>query len=295
MTRLATALVLLCFWTAAPASAQSEQEIGQMRLYIQQLEERVRQLTGQNEQLSYHLNQLRTQLGQAAPSAAATGGFAVPPAGSVAPPPTASVGSGAPPQDIGSLSVAPDDPLIAPDGAGAPVDLSDLAGGQTGTGGFEIPGQPSDSFGHSGVGAGVADPAAPAQTAALSGTPKDEYDLAYGYILTGEYGLAEQSFQTWLANFPDAPQAADARFWLGESQFQQGEYRDAANTFLAVYKAGETGPKAPEALLKLGMSLSALGEKNAACATFSEVERRFAETSATLMSRLDAEAERGGC
>jgi tol-pal system protein YbgF len=95
--------------------------------------------------------------------------------------------------------------------------------------------------------------------------------------------------------FPRRPQAADAQFWLAESLYQQGDYRDAANAFLAVYKGAQQSPKAPDALLKLGMSLSALGEKNAACATLGEVERKYPGASAALMSRVDAEADRAGC
>ena len=83
-----------------------------MQLYIQQLEDRVRQLTGENERLSYEVNQLRTQLGMpplaAGPeqTGAVTSGQA----------PAAGVEFGAPPQDLGS--VAQDNPLNAPDGAG---------------------------------------------------------------------------------------------------------------------------------------------------------------------------------
>ena len=132
-------------------------------------------------------------------------------------------------------------------------------------------------------------------TSALSGTPRDEYDLAYGYILTGDYGLAEESFRNWLAAFPSDPQAADAQFWLGESHFQQREYRDAANSFLAVYKTGERSSKGPDALTKLGMSLAALGEKGAACATLAEVGRKYPGASQALISRVDAESARIGC
>src|SRR5690606_37631283 len=102
-----------------------------------------------------------------------------------------------------------------------------------------------------------------AATTALSGSSRDEYDLAYGYILTGDYDLAEESFKAWLQAFPNDPQVNDAEFWLGESYLQQGEYREAANSFLAVYKAAPDSTKGPDALLKLGVSLSALGEQAA--------------------------------
>jgi tol-pal system protein YbgF len=132
-------------------------------------------------------------------------------------------------------------------------------------------------------------------TTSLSGSPRDEYDLAYGYILTGDYDLAEESFTIWLANFPSDAQAIDAQFWLGEAHLQQGEYQQAANAFLAVYKMAPDSMKAPDALLKLGMSLAALGETNAACATFAEVGRKFPQASGALMSRVRDEEGRAGC
>jgi tol-pal system protein YbgF len=289
------AFAFACAWLIAPAAAQTAQEAGQMRLYIQQLEERVRQLTGQNEQLTYELNQLRAQ-GPAAQAPAQTGAITAAPLPGAAAglQPGAAQTLGAPPDLGAAASISPDDPLIAPDGldAGGPIDLSVLAGG--------TPGVPFDPN------AGLVDPSlqgtqtaglpvAPPAATALSGSPRDEYDLAYGYILTGDYDLAEQSFQNWLAAFPSDPQAADAQFWLGESHFQQREFREAANTFLGVYKDAQQTPKAPDALLKLGMSLAALGEKSAACATLAEVGRKYPQASAALIGRVEDEADRAGC
>jgi tol-pal system protein YbgF len=292
MTRIATFL-LAGLWLIAPASAESAKQIGEMRLYIQQLETQVRQLTGQNEQLIHQLAQLRAQVGQTALPGAPepTGAIAAGPAPAEVP--GAPAGTGAPPQNLGNLSVSADDPLVAPDGVmpGGPIDLSALARGgvvDPGTG-MSLGTQPDPSSEAPRVG----DPNAP--TAALSGSPRDEYDLAYGYILTGDYDLAEQSFQNWLAAFPNDPQVADAEFWLGESHFQQREYRDAATSFLAVYKTAQQSPKAPDALLKLGMSLAQLGERSAACATLAEVGSKYPQASPALMSRVNDEASKAGC
>jgi tol-pal system protein YbgF len=207
---------------------------------------------------------------------------------------------GSDPAAVGSVAV--NDPLNAPDGAGmtqgegAPVDLSTLAGGvgaQLLAPGATVPAQPQVPATDTAMLAPGAQ--APAPTTALSGSPRDEYDLAYGYILTGDYGLAEESFKAWLASFPTDPQAANAEFWLGESHLQQGEYRDAANAFLAVYKSSPDSSKGPDALLKLGVSLSALGEKPAACATFAELGRRYPRASESVMSRVRDEQTRAGC
>jgi tol-pal system protein YbgF len=291
-----TAFLVAGLWLVAPASAESAKQIGEMRLYIQQLEARVRQLTGENEELVHQLAQLRAQMGQTGLPGAPeqTGAIAAAPVAEAAP--AGPAGPGTPPQSLGTLSVAADDPLVAPDGAGfgGPIDLSVLAGGAPGAsigqnGGMApaVPGVPLEAQ-------TAALPGTPAASA-LSGSPRDEYDLAYGYILTGDYDLAEQSFQNWLAAFPDDPQAADAEFWLGESHFQQHEYREAATSFLAVYKKAQQSPKAPDALLKLGMSLAALGERSAACATLAEVGSKYPQASAALMSRVNVEATKAGC
>ena len=63
----------------------------------------------------------------------------------------------------------------------------------------------------------------------------------------------------------------DATHWVGESLFQRQQYRDAAEQFLAVTQKYANHRRAPSSMLRLGMSLAALGEKEAACATFQEV------------------------
>jgi tol-pal system protein YbgF len=291
-------LFFASFLLVAPAAAQSQKE-GEMLLYIQQLEERVRQLTGDNQRLAYEVNQLRGQLGlpplAASPEQTGALNSEQPPVGDAA----AAEGNLPPaaPQDLGQAPVA----ATAPDNtdAGAPVDLSTLAGGSPGqlqtpgvtapaTTATPAPAEPTTDT-------AMVAPMAPPRTTALSGSARDEYDLAYGYILTGDYGLAEESFKAWLASFPNDPQAPDAEFWLGESHLQQGEYRDAANDFLSVYKTAPNSNKGPDALLKLGVSLSALGEKPAACATFTELGRRYPHATESVMSRVRDEQKRAGC
>jgi tol-pal system protein YbgF len=316
-------VVVLASWLfAVSAAAQTSQQTGELQLYIQQLEEQVRQLTGDNERLAYEVNQLRAQLGLAP---AQTGAVTTQPLGQPADP-----ALGAPPVDLGSISIDPNDPLISADGdplldttapaaypqppqvatpdpqLGGPIDLSVLAGADplapddphaglttpvdpnAGLGAPPAPGLPDSTQ-------TAALPEEPAPTVSLSGSSRGEYDLAYGFVLTGDYGLAEESFRNWLASFPNDPQAADAQFWLGESLFQQGEYREAATHFLAVYNAGGESTKGPDALLKLGMSLAALGEQSTACGTFAEVSRRYPDASAALMNRVNEEAARAGC
>jgi len=208
------------------------------------------------------------------------------------------------PRDLGNRSaVAPvqnsDAPIGAPGGRvpGAPLDLSTLAGSP--------PAQPSAPV-------ASAAPATPAQlppapmrdpnaagtrlaTLPPSATPKDEYDMAYGYVLHKDYALAEQAFRDFLRKYPDERLAPEAQYWLGESLFQRQRYRDAAENFLAVSTKYEHSGKAPDALLRLGQSLAGLNQKEAACATLAEVGRKFPRASASVKRGVVQEQKRVHC
>ena len=92
-------------------------------------------------------------------------------------------------------------PVGAPGGrgAGAPLDLSTLSSGPGAEPGDAarraglLPAPPSRNPSATGAVASVAPP---------SETPKDEYDLAYGYVLRKDYALAEEAFQEFLKKYP---------------------------------------------------------------------------------------------
>jgi tol-pal system protein YbgF len=130
---------------------------------------------------------------------------------------------------------------------------------------------------------------------APTNTPKDEYDLAYGYVLRKDYALAEDALRAFLKKYPSDRMVADASYWLGESLFQRQRYRDAAESFLAVSTKFATSGKAPDALLRLGQSLAALKEKEAACATLGEIPRKYPRASGNVKSAAEREQKRIGC
>jgi tol-pal system protein YbgF len=201
-------------------------------------------------------------------------------------------------------------PVGAPGGrnAGAPLDLSTLAGNSP---------PPSPAVPAAVASASAAPvltpqtaaplppqarnvaPAAPAgpQLATLppSASPQDEYDMAYGYVLHKDYSLAEQSLRDFLKKYPNERLVPDAQYWLGESLFQQQRYRDAAESFLAVSTKFEHAGKAPDALLRLGQSLAALNQKEAACATLAEVERKYPRASTGVKRGVAQEQKRAHC
>lgn len=133
--------------------------------------------------------------------------------------------------------------------------------------------------------------------AALPSTddPEELYRNSYEFILSGDYGTAEQGFRDHIDRFPSDQKAADAHFWLGEAQLGQKKYRDAAETFLAANKQYPSSKKAPDMLLKLGISLVGLDQRDVACATFAEVGKRYPDISGALKQRIKQEQALASC
>jgi tol-pal system protein YbgF len=165
---------------------------------------------------------------------------------------------------------------------GSPLDLSTPGAAPSG----ELPPPPPNN--PSSTGATLA-------TLPPTNSPKDQYDLAYGYILHKDYALAADTFRGFLHQYPSDRLAPEAQYWLGESLFQQQQYRDAAESFLAVSTKYETTARAPEALLRLGQSLAALGEKEAACASLGEVLRKYPRATSSVKQAVEREQKRGHC
>lgn len=121
------------------------------------------------------------------------------------------------------------------------------------------------------------------------------YRNSYQFILSGDYGTAEQGFRDHIARFPKDAKTADARYWLGESLLGQQKYRDAAEIFLASSKAYPKAKKAPDTLLKLGVSLVGLKQRDVACATFGEITKRYPDVSGALKERIKQERALASC
>jgi tol-pal system protein YbgF len=110
-----------------------------------------------------------------------------------------------------------------------------------------------------------------------------------------DYALAEETMRNFAQKYPSDPMMADSQYWLGESFFQRQMYRDAAESFLAVTTKFDRSGKAPDALLRLGQSLAALKEKEAACAALGEVTRKYPRASSGVKAAVDREQKRVKC
>lgn len=305
LTALAVAVVTLSL--ASPSQAQLfGRRNDESNVRLNEMEERLRSLTGQIEQLSYQLREVQDQLRRMQEDneyrfQQLEGGQPQKrsDAGQPAPQPGQSKDKA---QTLGTLPAEAgsgdaewassggyrDEPA---ESSGGPIDLSALAGGPAlgnQEGAAPTIGQPTDDTTQA---AGNA----MAGLIQSSGDPRTDYDQAYNYAVNGQYSAAENAFRAFLETYPDDRLAANAQYWLGESLLAQKQYREAADAFLKTYTDHPGSDKSPDSLLKLGLALNGLGEKDAACATFSELLSKYPNAAPAVLDQARDEQRRGQC
>ena len=279
----------------------------QLMVRIQQLEEQIRVLNGQVDGLTFQLTQLQEILNrfqedaefrfQALEGGGPGNGDAATPQGSATQPQAlpqdpAATETDVPLTDIPEQGVQPlpgeieFDPTF--DDGSAPMDDLGQSGdplvGTGQAGGIDlITGQPLNlSY----------DPAAD-----QTGNPDADAQFRAGYeaMLAGDYDFAEQQFGQFIELYPDNPQVVDAGNWLGESMLARGAYAEAADALVDAYQKNPDHERAPDILLKLGVSLAGVGERETACRTFNEVSTRYPDTIPAFQARLAEEKAKAEC
>jgi len=109
-----------------------------------------------------------------------------------------------------------------------------------------------------------------------------------------DFSGAVSGFSTFVTKYRENALADDAQFLLGEAYYAQGDWKQAAQTYLAGYQNFPESDKRGSNLLKLAMSLNKLGQKKQACSTFAEVNKKFAEEASLRNTSLN-EMQRAGC
>ncbi len=138
-----------------------------------------------------------------------------------------------------------------------------------------------------------------AQTAALSApteaTAQQDYMHALGLMRQAKNAEAATELEQFIMKHDGDPLVANARYWLGETYYVRSQFVEAAEVFYDGYKANPNGVKAPDTLLKLGMSLSNLGKKPQACAAFAKLTNDFSDVSSKIRTALTRERVRNDC
>lgn len=135
---------------------------------------------------------------------------------------------------------------------------------------------------------------APAYQAPSASTPAEIlYATAHGDLERKNYSEAASGFQRLINFWPNDPLIDQARYYLGETYYLQGQYIPAADAYLTAYETNKSSSYAQKTLLELGLSLSSLNKVNEACSTFRELQRRFAGAPEAI--RADQEVQRLNC
>ena len=136
---------------------------------------------------------------------------------------------------------------------------------------------------------------APAPGGLPAGTPKEQYTYAFNLLRQTNYDQAEIALKQFIDTHGSNPLASNARYWLGETFYVRADYQQAAQVFFEGYQSNTKGAKAPDMLLKLGMSLAQLGKRDEACATFDKVAADYAKSSGRIKTALSRERQRASC
>jgi tol-pal system protein YbgF len=233
---------------------------------IEALETQIGALTGHMEQLSRQMSALEAKL-SAAPAPLA------PPPGAPRPERQGEAPPLAPDSDLASADIPPGDENDFKPGGDA---LADFLEGQSTN---EAPdGQPQSLM--------AALPVGDAQAL---------YQQGYASLLQKDHAGAEGAFRQLLEDYPNDPLAGSAQYWIGESYYERGQYKNAADAFLKGYKKYKSSEKAPDTLLKLGMSLAELSQKDAACSTFKELKAKYPSAPEHIADEAKAERKKIGC
>lgn len=111
------------------------------------------------------------------------------------------------------------------------------------------------------------------------------YDAAYVLFHEKRYREAERQFISFVSRYPNSELTDNAQFWIGESRYARQDYQGALEAFSTTVADYPGGNKVPDAMLKAGKSLEALGRLDQARQTYLEIQRRFPETAVALAAQ----------
>lgn len=115
--------------------------------------------------------------------------------------------------------------------------------------------------------------------------PPAEYIKSFGLYSANNYAAAAESFESFLKNNPDSDYAANAMYWIGECHYTLSDLPKAKAAFLKVTENYPKSAKMPDALLKLGYTLSAMKEKDNATEIFEKIIILYPSSSAAVKAR----------
>ncbi len=263
----------------AVAAVGNETPTAQLKVQVDQMEQEVRGMTGQMEQLTFQVGQVNTRLEKLI-------------------------------EDVDfRLSALERGAGPAATGAAAPSNRQPPAAGRPQSGLQPPPGQPAI---RQDIDAGISELPPPAVATTLEGSrtpppppglaaatpkgsPEEQYAAAFGLLKTGDYTAAAEGMEQFVKNNPKHELAGNAVYWLGETHYVRKDYARAATYFLDGFQKYPQSPKGPDNLLKLGMTLAALDHKAEACQALGQIKIKYSQVPEKIVQRANSERERLSC
>ena len=126
-------------------------------------------------------------------------------------------------------------------------------------------------------------------------TPKKQYEFATSFLKVGDYSTAERAFREFVVDNPEHELAGNAQYWYAETFRIRQLYTDAASAYLEGYQKYPKGEKAPINLLKLGISMVQIGEKDQGCKMINGVEKQYPKANQSVIQKAKYESQKFEC
>ena len=122
-----------------------------------------------------------------------------------------------------------------------------------------------------------------------------QYEFATSLLKVGDYNTAERAFREFVNSNPDHELAGSAQYWYAETFRIRQLYTDAASAYLEGYQRYPKGEKAPINLLKLGVSLVQIGEKDQGCLMITGVQKQYPKANQSVLQKAKYEEKKFEC
>ena len=126
-------------------------------------------------------------------------------------------------------------------------------------------------------------------------TPEKQYNFATSLLKVGDYSTAERAFREFVNTNPEHDLAGNAQYWYAETFRIRQLYTDAASAYLEGYQKYPKGEKAPINLLKLGVSMVQIGEKDQGCKMINGVQKQYPEANQSVIQKAKYESQKFEC
>ena len=126
-------------------------------------------------------------------------------------------------------------------------------------------------------------------------SPEKQYKFATSFLKVGDYSTAERAFREFVTINPEHKLAGNAQYWYAETFRIRQLYTDAATAYLEGYQKYPKGEKASINLLKLGISMVQIGEKEQGCKMIEGVEKQYPKANQSVLQKAKYESKKFEC